>query len=97
MAARKRLYHDPKTIDHIRQTIKVSQLVNALNDHVVLAKEMSATQIRAAEVLLRKVMPDLASVEHSGEIVQNYVARMPEHTTASEWQKQHSGPLKTLQ
>jgi hypothetical protein len=28
---------------------------------------MSATQIKAAEILLRKVAPDLKAVEHSGE------------------------------
>jgi hypothetical protein len=28
---------------------------------------MSATQVQAANILLKKVMPDLAAVEHSGE------------------------------
>jgi hypothetical protein len=27
---------------------------------------MSATQVQAANILLKKVMPDLAAVEHSG-------------------------------
>jgi len=29
---------------------------------------MSASQIRAIEILLKKVLPDLQAVEHSGEV-----------------------------
>ena len=43
-------------------------LLNRLRDHVFGKCELSPTQIRAAEILLRKVIPDLASVEHSGEV-----------------------------
>ena len=34
---------------------------------------MSATQVQAAQILLRKVMPDLAAIEHSGEVKQTYI------------------------
>lgn len=37
-------------------------LVNRLTDHVVGKVEMSPTQVRAAEVLLRKTLPDLSAV-----------------------------------
>jgi hypothetical protein len=53
--------------------IKVGVLMQRLNDHVLGKLEMSQSQIKAAEILLRKAIPDLRSVEHSGEIVQRHV------------------------
>ena len=38
-------------------------LVKRLSDHVVGKTDMSATQLKAAEILLKKSLPDLASVE----------------------------------
>jgi hypothetical protein len=36
-------------------------------------------------------VPDVAHVEHSGEINHNYVARTPEIASSTEsWQEQHS-------
>lgn len=51
-----------------REKIRASMLLNRLRDHVLGKCELSATQVRAAEVLLRKVLPDLAAVEHTGEV-----------------------------
>lgn len=42
-------------------------LVKRLTDHVVGKTEMSQTQLKAAEILLKKSLPDLASVELSGK------------------------------
>ncbi len=58
MAARNKATHDYKT----RQKIQTSQLVNRLSDHVVGKIELSQTQIRAAEILLRKTLPDLSAI-----------------------------------
>jgi hypothetical protein len=49
---------------------------------------MVATQVRAAEILLKKALPDLSSIEHSGEATQNvhYYAEIPEKcATTEEW------------
>lgn len=73
MAARRTLPHAEVT----RLRIRSSMLVNALMDHVDGKRELSATQVRAAEILLRKVVPDLASVEHSGEIKHAYAIEVP--------------------
>lgn len=62
MAARIRKTHQ----DDVRAKIQASQLVNRLTNHVLGKAEMSATQVRAAEVLLKKSLPDLSTVEHSG-------------------------------
>lgn len=39
-----------------------------LRKHVLGQVEMSATQIKAAEILLRKVVPDVKQVEHTGTV-----------------------------
>jgi len=60
MAARKKLTHDTRT----REKIRVSQLINHLQNHIDDKCEISATQLKAIEILLRKSLPDL-SATHS--------------------------------
>jgi hypothetical protein len=48
---------------------------------------MTSVQVRAAEVLLRKVVPDLAAVEHSGETEVKHVISS-EPMTAEEWKRE---------
>lgn len=50
-----------------RVKIKNSNILNALVEHVEGQREMSATQVSAGLGLLKKVMPDLANVQHSGD------------------------------
>lgn len=59
MAARLNPAHDEKT----RAKIQTSQLINRLVSHVNGEVELSSTQVRAAEVLLKKTLPDLQSIE----------------------------------
>lgn len=54
--------------DDVRAKIKTSQLVNRLEDHALGELELTATQIKAIEVLIRKTLPDLQSVEHGGSV-----------------------------
>ncbi len=74
MAARLRAYHQ----DEIRTKIQASQLVNRLTDHVFGKVEMSPTQVRAAEVLLKKSVPDLSAVELSGDDANPVAVKMIE-------------------
>jgi hypothetical protein len=63
MAARTvKISHDERT----RAKIKTSQLLNRLNDHVFKQAVVSNTQMKAIEILLRKTLPDLSAVEHTG-------------------------------
>jgi hypothetical protein len=64
MAARNRTW----TPEIVRQRIKTSMLVNRLTDHAAGQCEMSASQITAALGLLRKSLPDLLGVAHTGSI-----------------------------
>jgi len=81
-----------------RDKIRGSMLINHLRNHVYGRIKMSPTQLRAAEILLRKVFPDLTAVEHSGEVTQNHVARIPAvQDNAEQWQQQHSPDKPTIQ
>ena len=57
-----------------RERIEGGKLINRLADHAEGVCEMSSTQIKAAEILLRKVVPDLKAVEHSGTLTTRYEA-----------------------
>jgi len=64
-----------KPLDHdflegMRQRIDVGRTIDKLQAHVEDkdANPLTQTQLKAAEILLRKVIPDLKAVEHSGEI-----------------------------
>jgi len=64
MAARiRKIRHDDET----RAKIQASQLLNRLQNHALGEVEMTPTQIRATEVLLKKTLPDLTSVEMTGD------------------------------
>ena len=64
MAARLRKTHQ----DDVRTKIQASQLINRLTDHALGRVELTATQVRAIEILLRKSIPDLTAVSlNAGE------------------------------
>jgi hypothetical protein len=65
MAARLRTRHQ----DEIREKIRASQLVNRLTDCALGDVELTAQQLKAIEILLRKSLPDLSavSIEGSGD------------------------------
>jgi hypothetical protein len=65
MAARKNLEHDQRT----REKIQTSQLINRLQSNALgkLKADLSASQLKSIEILLRKALPDLSSVELKGE------------------------------
>ena len=67
MAARKHLSHAQKT----RERIQASMLINRLENHALNNEEMSPTQIQAAKILLAKAVPDISSVEWTGELETN--------------------------
>jgi hypothetical protein len=62
MAARLRKLHS----DDVRAKIQTSQLVNRLTDHALGKLELSPTQVRAIEVLMKKTLPDLSAIQLTG-------------------------------
>lgn len=63
MAARIRLKHQ----DEVRAKIQASQLINRLTDHALGNLELTSSQIKAIEILLRKSLPDLVQVDGAGD------------------------------
>lgn len=49
-------------IEEARSKIQTTQLVNRLQDHALGKVELSQTQVRSVEILLKKKIPDLSSV-----------------------------------
>lgn len=63
MAARKQRWHP----EEVRKRIQASQLINRLTSHAISEKPlMDNSQVSAANILLRKILPDLTATEHSG-------------------------------
>lgn len=89
MAARLNRRHQ----EMVREKIRASQLINALENHVLGRRKMSSTQVTAALGLLRKIVPDMAMVEHTGEVEHQHVARLPVVAkTTQEWTEKWAPP-----
>jgi hypothetical protein len=101
MAARNRRI---QVSDEWRQKIAAGttagMLMKRLRDNSLgtLDPPMTQGQIRSAEIVLAKIVPNLSSVDHSGEINHNHVARVPEpQPDLNTWQLQHDVKPKTVQ
>ena len=65
MAARiNKTEHDEKT----KRLIQASQLINRLISHANGKVELTASQVNAAKIVIGKSIPDLRSIEHSGDV-----------------------------
>lgn len=54
--------------DDVRAKIQASQLVNVLQNHALgKTEELSASRMKAIEILLKKSVPDLSAVELSNK------------------------------
>lgn len=63
MAARIRTKHQ----DEVRAKIQASVLIGLLESHAIGEIELSASRIKAIELLLKKSIPDLQSIELTGD------------------------------
>lgn len=77
-----KIRHDEET----RLKIKVSQIINRLQDHILGSLELSPTQIQAAQVLLKKALPDLVYQE-SHNTHEHVFAEVPKTVSADEWKQ----------
>ena len=66
------------TPEIVRKRIRIAHIVRALQRHIFGDSEMSATQVRAAEVLLRKALPDQSAMQHSGAIEWSKADELPD-------------------
>jgi hypothetical protein len=56
----------PKHSDEVRAKIQASMIIKGLQDNFNGTRELTAGQIKSAEILLRKSVPDLQSIEMTG-------------------------------
>ena len=56
-----------QNIDAIRSKIQATQIINRLQKHIDGDIEMESTQVTAAVALLKKTVPDIQAVQHSGD------------------------------
>ena len=73
MAARTR---KTSLTDSWRAKIRASMLVNRLQNHVAGRISMSNTQVKAAQILLGKIVPDLARTELTGADGEPFVLKV---------------------
>jgi len=59
--------HAFRMSDEHRVKIQNSNILNALIEHAVGKRDMTATQVTAGIALLKKVLPDLQAVQVSGD------------------------------
>src|SRR5262245_24385039 len=85
MAKRKTLFHP----DYVREKIRTTQLINRLQKFAFGEIELTMTQVRAIEILLRKSIPDLAAVEIKAEQTHRYVVEVPPVLDRDEWQRKY--------
>ena len=85
MAKRKTLFHP----DYVREKIRTTQLINRLQKFVFGEIELTMTQVRAIEILLRKSVPDLAAVEIKAEQTHRYVVEVPPVLDRDEWHRKY--------
>lgn len=64
MAARKR---QVKLSEEWRERIRSAGILQRLDKAAMGEIEITATQLKAAEIVLRKTIPDLARTEHTGK------------------------------
>jgi hypothetical protein len=83
MAARR----NPKIDASHRERIATSQLVNRLNKIANGELTVDPIQLRAIEIALRKTLPDLSAVEHTGDAAQPFAIIPAEMATSEAWER----------
>lgn len=64
---RDKLLKSPERIERFRASVRVALIRNRLTKHILGDVEMSATQVRACEILLNRAIPTVGHVEITGE------------------------------
>lgn len=70
----------------VRNRIRTAMLLNRLTNFVLGRIDMAPHQVSAALGLLKKTVPDLQAIEHSGTIIEEVHTVSAEPLTESEWQ-----------
>jgi hypothetical protein len=86
MAIRRKVAHDKKT----RESIQTTQLIKRLMNHIDSKIELSTSQVRSIEILLKKTLPDLQAITvEGGENPIQYAQVGYEPMGDAEWLAKH--------
>jgi hypothetical protein len=85
MPARK----DRVVSEHARQKIRAAHLILRLQKHIDGKITLTQAQVRAIDILLKKIVPDLVQTAVTGDIQHRYVVEVPPLLTKDEWQKKY--------
>jgi len=77
--------------DQVRARIRATELITRLHAHIFEKLELSPTQVRAIEILLRKCIPDLTATTVTADINVRYVAHLPEPISREAWLQKYGG------
>jgi len=77
--------------EQVRARIRATELINRLQSHIFDGLELSMSQIRGIEILLRKCIPDLSTTTINADINVRYVAHLPEPISREAWLQKYSG------
>ena len=96
--------HRPINTEATRRKIRAAHLIRRLQMHIdgKLDTPLTMSQVRAIDILLRKIVPDLHQTTISGELTK-YVVEVPPLLTKDEWQKKYRPttidhePTKTIE
>ena len=59
---------NPRHSDMVRAKIQASKLIDVLQDHAIgITEEIKPSRLKGIEILLKKSVPDLQSVELTGD------------------------------
>ncbi len=91
----------PGLSENTRKRIKTTMIVKRLIDHIDGNIELTATQIRAAEILLNKTLPNLQALEIDALVQQEQRIVTAEPMTIDEYADQYhlgaaSGPTESI-
>lgn len=79
MAARTKRIWTPQVV---RDRIRVAMLVNRLHACAAGEIELTSAQLKSIEILLKKAVPDLRSIEHSGHIQHTHASQLTDEQLA---------------
>ena len=81
-----------------RAKIQAAKLIARLQDHIFgrLKTPLDVSQVRAIDILLKKVVPDLTRTEVTADITHRYVVRLPDVLDKETWLKRFGDPRREI-
>jgi hypothetical protein len=75
--------------EQVRAKIRGAYLIRRLQQHVAGKIKLTPEQVRSADILLRKIIPDLSQSSVTAEMTHKYVVEVPPLLTKDEWLKRY--------